>query len=106
MGQGSKEAIEVLAAIIKELNLKVQLEEIAYRVDYQDYQVNFENTHHCEIREKLIDDYLRLTGEPQADAKREIVYIVSHLVAWEDWEQPDKSSGSSPDDRMEIDKEI
>lgn len=104
MSEGSKEAIEALAAIVKAMNLKQELSEISYRIDYQDYQVVFDETHHIEIREKLIEDYMRTKDE---DALREMQYLLNHLIAWEEWENPNPpSSKKGTDDGMQIDQEL
>jgi len=101
MSQGSQKALEALAAVVKEMKLKAELTEISYRPDYQDYQVIFDDTHHCEIREKLIEDYM---ATKNGDALREMHYLFNHLIAWEEWDRPEKSGPS--DGKMEIDKEI
>ena len=101
MYTGSQEAIDAIAAIIKDMKLKQELTGIAYRIDHQDYQVVFDDTHHCEIRDKLITDFMTTKN---GDAKRQIQFQLRHLIAWEDWE---KSSSPAPkDDKMEVEEDL
>ena len=100
MYTGSQEAIDAIAAIIKDMKLKQELTGIAYRIDHQDYQVVFDDTHHCEIRDKLINDFM---STKNGDAKKQIQFKLNHLVAWEDWEKPDRPT--QQDDSLVVDDE-
>ncbi len=101
MFTGSKEAIETIAGIIQEMKLKQELTEIAYRIDYQDYQVVFDDSHHCEIREKLINDFM---ATKNGDAKKQIQFKLTHLIAWEEWEKPVKPT--QQDDKPVVEDEL
>src|SRR3989338_9104627 len=101
MSTGSKEAIAMIAGIIKEMKLKQELTEIAYRSDYQDYQVILDDNHHCEIREKLIEDFM---STKSGDAKKQIQFKLGHPIAWEDWERPVKPV--SQDDKPVVDDPV
>ena len=102
MSTGSKEAIEGIVAIIKEMKLKQKPTEIVYRTDYQDYQVLFGDSYHCEIQEKTINDVLQFKS---GDAKRQIQFLLNHLTAYQDWEKP---AGPAPkqDEKMVVDDEL
>ena len=99
--QGSQKAIDAIAAIIAEMKLKLELTEIAYRIDHEDYQVSFGDTHHCEIQEKTINDVLEFKN---ADAKRQILFKLNHLTPWEEWEKPEKPGEA--DEKMSLDEEV
>jgi len=100
MSNGSQAAIDAIAAIIKEMKLKQELTEIYYRIDYEDYQVLFGETHHCEIQEKTINDVLEFKN---ADAKRQIHFLLNHLTAYEEWEKQGKAA--APEEKMQLDDE-
>lgn len=85
MPGGSQEAIDLIVGIITDMKLKQEATKIVYRPDYQDYQVLFGNTHHCEILEKSVNDVLQFKS---GDAKKQIQFRLNHLFAWEEWEAP------------------
>ncbi len=100
MATGNKQAVELIVGIIKEMKLKHEPTEIVYRPDYQDYQVLFGDSHHCEIQEKFIDDVLTFKS---GDAKRQIQFMLNHLVAWQEWEKPAKPMPQ--DEKIAVDDE-
>jgi len=102
MSTGSKEAIDAIVAIIKDMKLKQEVTEITYRTDYQDYQVIFDETHHCEINESTIEGFM---GTKNGDLKREIQFRLNHLVAFEEWDKP-VPPGAKQEEKMQVDEEL
>ena len=100
MSTDSKQASEVIMGIVKEMKLKQEVTGIVYRADYEDFQVLFGDTHHCEIQEKSINDLLKFKS---GDAKRQIQFQLNHLIVWEDGEN--QGEAPEPEDKMPIDKE-
>lgn len=102
MSNTNPKAIEGILAIIKEMKLKQELSDIVYRPDYEDYQLLFGDTHHCEIQEKIINDVIVFKN---GDAKRQIQYLLNHLIAWAEWEKPGQSD-TVQEDKMSLDDDI
>ena len=108
MSEGNQKAIDKLADIIKEMELKLELSEIAYRIEHQDYQIvfadstNHQDSHHVEIQEALIEAFIETKD---GDAKKEIKYKLSHPLAYEQWEKEDNTP-SVAGEKMDIDKDL
>ncbi len=86
---------ELLQEIIKEANLKRSLNDVTYREDYQDYRVIVNDVCRCEIREKLIQDYIEFHHK---DTFNEICYLMEHAVVDEELQyEKEMSKGDGPD---------
>ena len=94
MGMDIEKVLEVMQGIALEGKLPREVSGVIYREDYQDYQVIIADDYHCEIREKLFNDFVQLK---HVDARREIVYLMQNAVLFEEWERPDtgQQGGSS-----------
>ena len=86
MKYSEEKVAEILGGLAKEFNYTRQVTDVTYRADYQDYQVIIDNTHHCEIREKLIDDCLKVKN---SDALKDIRFRLEKAIPYEDGEHPD-----------------
>jgi len=86
-----QKVLEIMQGIVKEAQLPREVSGVIYRADYQDIQVILDDDFHCEIRVKLFQDYL-LHKHP--DARREIIYLIQHAAAFEEWERPPSGAGS------------
>ena len=79
---------DVAQKIIEEINegseVKKTINAVVYRPDYMDFLVLVNGRFHCEVREKLITDYLAFDKNP--DVIREIRYLMEHALEYEDWE--------------------
>jgi len=103
MPRDEEKAREIIEELARESDNSQKITDIVYRPDYMDYQVVLDNTHHCEIREKLIDT---IEGDKSGDVRREIKDLITNAIEFEDWEQPaEASSGGDDSDRMIIDDE-
>lgn len=84
----AKDAVESIA---NDLKFSKPLTEIIYREDYGDYQVIIDDNLHCEIRERLIEEYIKTK---HVDIRKEIFFRLEHAVEFEEWEQPESSKQS------------
>jgi hypothetical protein len=85
----------LLQDIIKEANLKRTLTEVMFREDYQDYRVILDDVCRCEIREKLVQDYIEFHHK---DTFNEMCYLMEHAIVDEELQyEKDLSSGGGPD---------
>lgn len=101
MATGSKEAIDAIVVITKEMKLKKKMTEISYRSDYEDYQVIFDETHHCEINASTINDFM---STKNGDLKREIQFRLNHLIAFEEWDKP--VPPGQREEKIQVDEEL
>ncbi len=101
MSVENKKAVELILEIIKQMKLKQNVTQIIHRPDYQDYQLHFGDSYHCEIQEKIIDDVLIFKS---GDAKRQIQFALNHLIAWPEYEKPIKQA--KQDEKISVDDEL
>ena len=90
MIHSAEKVMEILKVIANEIGVSQQIESVTYREDYQDYQVIIDDNFHCEIREHLIEEYMKTK---HVDIRKEIFFRLEHATEFEEWEQ--KSSGGS-----------
>ncbi|MCB9771899.1 MAG: hypothetical protein H6754_05060 [Candidatus Omnitrophica bacterium] len=100
MSHSHEATIASIIGIIQKMKLKHEVTNITYRTDYQDYQLLFGDTHHCEIQEKTINDVMVFKN---GDALRQIQFLLNHLTAWQDWERP--SQNDTPNEKISLDDE-
>ena len=85
----------LLQDIIAEAGLKRKLNEVIYREDYQDYRLILDDVHRCEIREKLVQDYIEFRHK---DTCNEMCYLMEHAIIDEELEyEKGLSGGDGPD---------
>jgi hypothetical protein len=75
----------LLEEAMRTAGVKRRIDAVLYRDDYQDYVIVLDNDYHCEIREKLIEDYDRFRNK---DIVRQIKFLLEHAVLYEEWEKP------------------
>ncbi len=85
-----EQALGLLQAVIEREGLKVGIEGIRWRPDYQDYQLLLEGGRHCEIRARLIE---ALFAGQTGDVLREITFRLLHATPFEEWEQVGSAGG-------------
>ena len=102
MKHSEEKVQEVLTKIAQEMELGKKVSTVMWRDDYMDYVIVLDLSHHCEIREKLIDDYFNHYHE---DVLREIKFLLSHAPEYEDWEKEDLAgpSADAGDEKTAID---
>lgn len=100
MSNNKEATITSILEIIQKMKLKQEVTNITYRTDYEDFQLLFGDTHHCEIQEKTINDVVVFKN---GDALRQIQFLLNHLTAWQDWERPSKNN--EPDEIISLDDE-
>ena len=104
MLHSEEKALEVIQSIAQEgMSLKRQITGLAYRADYQDYQVILDKTHHCEIREKLVDAFIKSKDQ---DVRKEIIFRLENPTAFEEWEMDVPPDGSKRDESVIDDPNI
>ncbi|MFA5260426.1 MAG: hypothetical protein WC450_04285 [Candidatus Omnitrophota bacterium] len=85
----------LLQEIIHEANLKRKLTEVVYREDYQDYRIILDDVCRCEIREKLVQDYIEFHHK---DTFNEMCYLMEHAIVDEQLQyEQGLSKGDGPD---------
>lgn len=84
MPVNEKRAREIISGIAQKINLAREITEIYSREDYQDYQVLLDGEYHCEIREKLVDDYDTFKVD---DVRREIIFRLENAEKLEEWDE-------------------
>jgi len=77
--------LDRLIELADEVKLEKTIDGVIYRDDYQDYQVILDDAFHCEIREKLIDIFMK--DPKHGDTRREIVFLLMHPAEYEEWEE-------------------
>ena len=90
MAHSEDKVREMVQKIIDEMNLPRKISQVIYRDDYMDYRIILDGTHHCPIREKLVNIYLKDQDE---DIRREIEFLLSHAVELEEWEKEEATEG-------------
>jgi len=85
MPQDPNKVREVIENFAKEFKLKRKITDMVYRADCHDYQFVLDNTHHVEIREKLIDAYF--ADNKSGDVRREIKFRLENPAPFEESEQ-------------------
>ena len=91
---------ELLQGLITEANLKHKLNEVTYREDYQDYRVILDDVRRCEIREKLVQDYIDFRHK---DTFKEMCYLMEHAVIDEELQYEKGVSGADGSEGMIMD---
>ena len=86
MKHSEEKVQEILEKITQDMEPRKKVCTVMWRDDYMDYVLVLDLTHHVEIREKLIDDYINHYHE---DVLRELRFLLSHPVEYEDWEKED-----------------
>lgn len=86
MAHNLEDVMKILQDIAAQMKLGKEVEKITFRKEYGDYQIILDETHHCEIREKLLDMYI---AEKHADSLREIKHCLSQALPFEEWDQID-----------------
>jgi len=99
MRHSEEKVTQIVRNLSQERELPWNSFQVAYRNDYQDYQVLLNNNYRCELREKLIDVYLD-NGDP--DIKMEIEFRLAHPIELEDWERDDLDLPAAGDDKKDI----
>lgn len=98
--------IDGILNLINEAKISQKLDKIYYREDYEDYQLFFGDTHHCEIQEKFINDVIVFNN---GDSKRQILFLLKHLTAWPDGERPSQleefMNSGDQDDKITLEDE-
>ena len=104
MPKSADEVKVILEDILRESKLERDIGSVTYRDDYQDYQVLVDGRFHCEIREKLIADYVGFNKNK--DVVRNIRFLLEHAVEYEEWELEEldlsRQAQQSESDRIEI----
>jgi len=77
---------QMVAEVSREMGLTWKITRVIYRDDYQDYYVILSGSHHCELRQKLVDVYMESRDE---DIRKEIEFRLAHAVELEEWERED-----------------
>ncbi|MDP2653983.1 MAG: hypothetical protein Q8Q08_08130 [Candidatus Omnitrophota bacterium] len=75
-----------IEALMREVGDKRDITYILYREDYMDYQITLEDKYSCEIREKLVDLYIK-DLDKEGDAQREIRRVLQTAVVIDTWEK-------------------
>ena len=92
--------LDRLTELSGEIKLKQNVDGVIYRDDHQDYQVILADVFHCEIREKLIDIFIK---DPRhGDTRREIVFLLEHPSEFEEWEKG-PATAAPPSTDIELD---
>jgi hypothetical protein len=99
MPVNEKRAREIISGIAQQINFQKKITEIYSRADYQDYQVLLDGEYHCEIREKLVDDYDTFKVD---DVRREIVFRLENAEKLEEWDER-RYRKSAPADAVDKD---
>ena len=74
----------ILQNLCTEAQLKKKIRAIVYRKDYADYLAVVGSSHYCDIREKLINDYVQHKHE---DVKREIIYKLNNPTELDEFQK-------------------
>lgn len=101
----SEEKVKMaVEALVLEAGLSRKVTRLSYRTDYMDYQVVLDGSHHCELREKLFQIYFS-NNDKDGDSQREIKYLLSNAMEYEDWEKENEAAGpdSGPEDKIGVD---
>ena len=78
------QAAEVLGNVAREVNFDKKVTEVYYREDYMDFLVIIDEKAHCQVRQKLIKDFI---ADPQnEDVINEIGFLLEHAALFEEWE--------------------
>lgn len=86
MHHSAEEVMKTLQEIAQDMKLDKHLSQVICREDYADYQVVLDGTHHCEIREKIMDVYIT---DKDKDVLKEIKFRLEHAALYEEWERLD-----------------
>ena len=89
----------IVEKIIGEMGLNRKVTRVVYRNDYQDYRVILDGTHHCPIREKLVNVFVENQDE---DVKREIEYLLSHAPELDEWDREEEATTEGGDYRSDV----
>lgn len=95
---------KVVEDLLAEAALKRKVDVVVYRVDYMDYQVVMDGSHHSELREKLFE-LIFTNNDPTGDAKREIKYLLQNAMEYEEWEKDDiiAKEGGGGEENIKVD---
>ncbi len=105
MRHNAEEVMKILQEVAQDMKLDKKIQQIICREDYGDYQAVLDGTHHCEIREKLVEMYV---ANKDPDSLREIKGALQNAALYEEWERLDakKREDSDDDDVLIDDTEI
>jgi len=84
MIHSEEKILEVLEAVVNKIRLKKAITDLSFRADYEDFVVILDDDFHCEIREKLLDNYIQTKS---SDFLREIRFRLEHATEYEEWEK-------------------
>lgn len=106
------QALQIVNRVIDgmdpELNFKKRILRMMYREDYQDFRIVLNDKTHCEIREKLINEVVKIQASGTTpnkatllvlkDINKEIQFRLLHAQPLEDWEDdPTTSRPNEPE---------
>jgi hypothetical protein len=103
MSHSVETVLKLVNDTIKEMGLSWEVTSLEFRQDYWDYRVILNNTHRCELRQKIIDVWFEKHDE---DMKREIEFHLAHPVELEEWEKeelPESNSGGEGKKDISVD---
>jgi len=90
----------LIQKIVDGMGLSRKVSHVFYREDYQDYRIFLDGTHHCPIREKLINVIMEIDDE---DVKREIEFLLSHAMELDEWEKEEATEGGDYKSDLSVD---
>ncbi|MFA5087913.1 MAG: hypothetical protein WC552_02625 [Candidatus Omnitrophota bacterium] len=93
-----EKAEQILQDVLRKGECEVKIRAIVYREDYKDFLVVVGKAHYCQIREKLITDYIEFQ---HIDVQNEIIYLFNHPLELDEFQKAEM--GITDDDIDEDD---
>lgn len=90
-----EEVIKAVCVVAEGMKLDKKVRDVICREDYEDYQVVLEDTHHCEIRDKVMGAYI--TSQDKESFK-EIKFALQHAAQYSEWERLDSKKKRDDED--------